>query len=156
MTRDELILSCEDIVKNLVRKYNNHRPDEDLQAVGMTAVIECVDKSLDEGLIDPDQVQARCNTWARNAILNEIYTEKIKYTEDNSVLETIEAEEDLWETIACIKKRLTPRNNEVFELLLAGYSQKEIQTKLGIASQTYLNHITKIKEKIKSLPGSKE
>ena len=156
MTRDELILSCEDIVKNLVRKYNNHKLDEDLQAVGMTAVIECVDRSLDEGLTDVNQVQARCNRWARNVILDEIYKEKIKYTEDNSPLEYMEAEEDLWETIVCVKKQLTPRNNEVFDLLLKGHKQDEIKAKLNISDITYFHHLSKIKEKIKSLPGSKE
>ena len=93
MTRDELILSCQGTVRNLVRKYNNHKIDEDLEAVGLIAVIECVDRSLSEGLTDIDQVQARCNTWARNAILREIYKEKIKL-EDNSVLEGLKAEDD--------------------------------------------------------------
>lgn len=156
MTRDELILSCEDIVKNLVRKYNNHKSDEDLQAVGMTAVIECVDRSIDEGLTDVDQVQARCNRWARNSILDEIYKEKIKYTDDNSPLEHIEAEEALWETIACVKNELTPRNIEVFDLLLQGHKKDEIKEKLNISDITYYHHLTKIKEKIKNLPGSRE
>ena len=33
MNRDELILSCENCVKRLVRKYNNGCDDEDLQKV---------------------------------------------------------------------------------------------------------------------------
>lgn len=156
MTRDELILSCQDTVRNLVRKYNNHKQDEDLEAVGMTAVIVCVDKCLDEGLTDVEQVQRRCNRWARNAILDAVYKERIKYVDDNAILEVIEAEEDLWETIKNIKSTLTPRNNEVFDLLLQGYSQTEIMTKLNMAKPTYFNHLVKIKEKIKSLPGSKE
>lgn len=155
MTRDELILSCQDIVNNLVKKYNNHQSDEDLQAVGMTSVIECVDRCLDEGLTDVDQVQKRCNRWARNVILNEIYKEKIKYVDDNSVLDVVESDEDLWETIAVVKTMLTPRNIEVFDLLLQGCKQAEIQEKLGIAEMTYYNHLTKIKNKIKSLIGSK-
>lgn len=156
MTRDDLILSCQDTVRNLVRKYNNHKPDEDLEAVGMTSVIVCVDKCLDEGLTDVEQVQRRCNRWARNAILDTVYKERIKYVDDNSVLEVIEADDDLWETIENIKSILTPRNNEVFDLLLQGYSQTEIMTKLNMAEPTYFNHLVKIKEKIKSLPGSKE
>lgn len=155
MTRDELILSCQDTVRNLVRKYNNHTPDEDLEAVGMTAVIECVDKCLDEGLTDVEQVQRRCNRWARNAILDTVYKERIKYVDDNSPLDYVEADEDLWETIENIKSVLTPRNNEVFDLLLHGCSQTEIMTKLNMAEPTYFNHLVKIKEKIKSLPGSK-
>lgn len=156
MTRDELILSCQDTVRNLVRKYNNHKPDEDLEAVGMTSVIVCVDKCLDEGLTDVEQVQRRCNRWARNAILDTVYKERIKYVDDNSPLDYVEADEDLWETIENIKSILTPRNNEVFDLLLQGYSQTEIMTKLNMAEPTYFNHLVKIKEKIKSLPGSNE
>lgn len=156
MTRDELILSCQDTVNNLVKKYNNHKLDEDLQAVGLTAVIECVDRSLDDGLIDIDQIQARCNTWARNAILREIYKEKIKYVDDNSPLDYLEAEEDLWETIQNINSVLTPRNIEVFDLLLKGKKQAEIMDELNMAEPTYFNHLVKIKEKIKSLPGSKD
>lgn len=151
MNRDELILSCEETVKNLVRKYNNHRLDEDLHAVGMTSVIECVDRSLDEGLTDIDQVQARCNTWARNMILKEIYKEKIKYSDDNSSLEYIEAEEDLWETIQNIKSILTSREIEIFDLMLNGLSQNQIMKKLNIKKPTYFKHFSKIKEKIKKL-----
>ena len=151
MNRDELILSCEETVKNLVRKYNNHRSDEDLHAVGMTSVIECVDRSLDEGLTDIDQVQARCNTWARNMILKEIYKEKIKYSDDNSSLEYIEAEEDLWETIQNIKSILTSREIEIFDLMLNGISQNQIMKKLNIKKPTYFKHFSKIKEKIKKL-----
>lgn len=151
MNRDELILSCEETVKNLVRKYNNHRLDEDLHAVGMTSVIECVDRCLDEGLTDIDQVQARCNTWARNMILKEIYKEKIKYSDDNSSLEYIEAEEDLWETIQNIKSILTSREIEIFDLMLNGLSQNQIMKKLNIKKPTYFKHFSKIKEKIKKL-----
>jgi RNA polymerase sigma factor (sigma-70 family) len=150
MNRDELILSCEDTVKNLVRKYNNHKPDEDLQAVGMTSVIECVDRSLDEGLTDVDQVQARCNKWARNSILDEIYREKIKYTDDNSPLEYLEAEEDLWETIVAIKTTLSPRECDVFELLLNGDEIEEICKKLNITKPTYYEHFRNMKKKIQN------
>ena len=149
MNRDELILSCDETVKHLFRKYNNHRSDEDLHAVGMTSVIECVDRCLDEGLTDIDQVQARCNTWARNMILKEIYKEKIKYSDDNSSLEYIEAEEDLWETIQNIKSILTPRETEIFNLMLEGLSQNQIMKKLNIKKPTYFKHFSKIKEKIK-------
>lgn len=155
MNRDELILSCQDTVKNLVKKYNNHQPDEDLQAVGMTSVIECVDRCLDEGLTDVEQVQARCNRWARNVILNEIYKEKIKYVDDNSILDVTESEEDWWETIRVLKSTLTPRNIEVFDLLLQGVSQQEIQKKLNMAKYTYFHHLATIKQKLKNLIGTK-
>lgn len=154
MTRDELIESCQNTVNNLVKKYNNHQSDEDLQSVGMIAVVECVDRCIDDGLTDIEQVQARCNRWARNVILNEIYKEKIKYVDDNSVLDVIESEEDLWETISVVKSMLTPRNNEVFDLLLQGCSQQEILKKLNMAKYTYFHHLATIKQKIKNLIGT--
>ena len=154
MTRDELIESCQTTVNNLVKKYNNHQSDEDLQSVGMIAVVECVDRCIDDGLTDIEQVQARCNRWARNVILNEIYKEKIKYVDDNSVLDVIESEEDLWETISVVKSMLTPRNNEVFDLLLQGCSQQEILKKLNMAKYTYFHHLATIKQKIKNLIGT--
>jgi RNA polymerase sigma factor (sigma-70 family) len=154
--RDELILDCRDIVKNLVKKYNNHRLDEDLISTGMVEVVKCVDKCIQDGLTEPSQIKARCNTWARNAILNEIYKEKIKFVEDEGVLDTIKSEDDLWETIQVVKSLLTPRGNEILDLMLEGSSQKEIMVKLNVAEPTYFNHLVKIKEKIKSLPGSKE
>lgn len=151
MTRDEIILSCQETVSNLVRKYNNHQPDEDLQAVGMTSVIECVDRSLYEGLTDVDQIQRRCNTWARNVILKEIYKEKIKYVDDNSPLEYLETEEDLWETIEIVKTVLTPRELDVFELLVEGASHDEIMAKLNIKKSVLYDYIKRIKYKIKHL-----
>lgn len=150
MTRDELILSCQDTVRNLVRKYNNHKPDEDLEAVGMTSVIVCVDKCLDEGLTDVEQVQRRCNTWARNAILDEIYREKIKYADDNSPLDYVEADEDLWETIDAIKTTLTQRECDVFKLLLQGTDARDICKKLNITKPTYYEHFRNIKKKIQN------
>lgn len=151
MNRDELILSCQDTVRNLVRKYNNHKTDEDLEAVGLTAVIECVDRSFEEGLTDVNQVQARCNTWARNAILREIYREKIKTVDDNSCLEYLETEEDLWETIETVKTVLTPRETDVFVLMLNGLSHEQIMNELNIKKTVLYDYLRRIKYKIKNL-----
>lgn len=151
MTRDDIILSCIPIVDNLVRKYNNHHSDEDLQSIGMIAVVECVDRSLSDGLDDLNQIQARCNTWARNAILDDIYKEKIKYADDTSAIDYMETETDLYETIKNVESVLTPRQNEVFQLLVQGYSPKQIQDTLGIAKCTITEHIRHIKDKIRGL-----
>lgn len=151
MTRDDIILSCIPIVDNLVRKYNNHHSDEDLQSIGMIAVVECVDRSLSDGLDDLNQIQARCNTWARNAILDDIYKEKIKYADDTSAIDYMETETDLYETIKNVESVLTPRQNEVFQLLVQGYSPKQVQDILGIAKCTITEHIRNIKDKIRGL-----
>lgn len=151
MNRDDLILDCQDIVKNLVRKYNNHRLDEDLISIGMIAVVECVDQSLAEGIENINQIKARCNIWVRNVILKQIYSEKIKYVDDDTAIDTAEAPEDLWETVACVKTTLGPRASEVFDLLLRGKSQSEIMTILGISKGTCENHLSHIRQKIKNL-----
>ncbi len=146
MNREGLILSCQKIVDNLVRKYNNHKSDEDLQSEGMIAVVECVNRCLEEGMTDVNQIQARCNVWARNRILTEIYREKIKYADEEIEME---APEDITELLIYLEQVLTPRQKEVFDLLLQGYSYEEIMKKLNIKQSILYEHIKKIKEKIK-------
>lgn len=150
MERDELILSCENCVKNLVRKYNNGCNDEDLQSTGMIAVVECVDRCLSENMSDVDAIQARCNVWAKNRILDEIYKEKIKYADDEFILDEIEAPEDIEHLIMEVRHGLTPRQLEVFDLLLQGKSQEEICEVLNIGDKMYYKHALAIKEKIKN------
>ena len=151
MTRDDIILSCIPVVDNLVRKYNNHHSDEDLQSIGMIAVIECVDRSLKENMTDIAQIQARCNTWAKNVILNEIYKEKLKYSDDVTAIEHMEAKDDLYEVIYNTNKILTPKQKQVFELLLQGSNTRQISDKLHISIYTACHHIKRIKDKIRSL-----
>lgn len=148
MNRDELILSCQPIVNNLVKKYNNHQPDEDLQSEGMIAVVECVDRCISDEMTDIDQIQARCNIWARNRILSEIYKEKIKFEDDEIALELAVAPDDLGELMMYLEQTLTPRQKEVFDLLLEGFTQEEIMEKLGIARAMYFRHVKHIREKI--------
>jgi RNA polymerase sigma factor (sigma-70 family) len=150
MNRDEIIMSCSDIVHNLVRKYNNHNTDEDLHAEGMIAVVECVDRCLKENMTDLNQIQARCNVWAKNRILSEIYREKIKYADNESALEIQESSEDLRPLIDDVKRTLTPKQLEVFELLLAGHDRFEIMEKLNIKDRQYYNYVNIIKEKIQN------
>ena len=150
MNRDELILSCENCVKILVRKYNNGCNDEDLQSVGMIAVVECVDRCLEDKMTDINQIQARCNIWAKNRILNEIYTEKIKYADDEFILDEIESPEEIEHLILSVRQDLTPKQLEVFDLLLRGKSQEEIQDLLNISEPTFYTHTQNIKKVIKS------
>lgn len=150
MNRDELILSCENCVKRLVRKYNNGCDDEDLQSTGMIAVVECVDRCIEDKMIDVEQIQARCNVWAKNRILNEIYTEKLKYSDEENVLDLVEAPEEIEPLILSVRQQLTPKQLEVFDLLLSGKSQEEIQDLLNISEPTYYTHTQNIKKIIKS------
>lgn len=151
MNRDELILSCENCVKNLVRKYNNGCNDEDLQSTAMIAVVECVDRCLSENMTDVNQIQARCNVWAKNRILDEIYTEKIKYADDDFILDDIPAPEDMSKLIMAVRHELTDRQLEVFDLLLKGKSPEEIQDELNISDMMFYKHCRNIRKKIKEV-----
>ena len=150
MNREELILSCQNCVKNLVKKYNNYRADEDLQSIGMIAVIECVDRCLEEEMTDINQIQSRCNIWAKNRILNDIYKEKVKCADDEFMFEELEAPEDDELLKFAVKQTLTPRQLEVFELLENGCSKEEICEKLNITDLMYWKHCRNIREKIKN------
>ena len=151
MNRDELILSCENCVKNLVRKYNNGCNDEDLQSTGMIAVIECVDRCLSENMTDVNQIQARCNVWAKNRILDEIYKEKLKFADDEFIVDEIASPEDMSQLIMAVRHELTDRQLEVFDRLLAGKSPEEIQEELLIGDMMFYKHCRNIREKIKEL-----
>ena len=150
MNRDELILSCENCVKRLVRKYNNGCDDEDLQSTGMIAVVECVDRCLNDKMTDLDAIQSRCNIWAKNRILNEIYKEKLKYSDEENILDCVEAPEEIEPLILAVRQQLTPKQLEVFDLLLAGKTREEIMEELNIQECMYFRHCKKIKEKIKN------
>ena len=151
MDRDELIMACVPVVKILVKKYNNFKIDEDLHSEGMVAVVECVDRCLKDGMTDKEQIMARCNVWARNRILTEIYKEKIKYSDEfDDALEFTEAPQDDNEIVDDIKHDLTEKQLEVFELLLAGKDQDYIMKKLNIERAMYYRHLQRIKEKIQN------
>lgn len=151
MTRDELILDCQDIVKNLVRKYNNHKVDEDLVSVGMIEVVKCVDKCLGDCVTDISQIKARCNTWARNAILNEIYKERVKVADDPTIVDALSADENLSYVVHDLRKVLSPRENKILEELLVGASDYEIMAKYSIKKRMLCYYRERIKEKIKNL-----
>ena len=152
MNREELILSCKSWVENLVKKYNDYKLDEDLVSVGMVAVVECVDRCLEEEMTDTERIQARCGVWARNRILDEIYKEKIKYADDDFILDNLEAPEDDTLYIVSIRQQLTPRQLEIFDLLYAGDTHEEVCEKLNITQPTLYEHLRNIKTIIKSEP----
>lgn len=43
---------------------------------------------------------------------------------------------------------LTPREKEIFELLIDNYDTKEIAKKLGISEKTVRNHISNVMQKL--------
>lgn len=150
MNREELILSCQECVDRLVRKYNDFKSDGDLQQTGMVAVIECVDRCLSEKMTSVDEIQARCNVWAKNRILNEIYREKIKTEslDENPFID--DGTEDDMELMIYVDQVLTPTQKRIFDMLLAGFSQEEIMKKMNIQKAMFYRHLKNIKEKIKN------
>lgn len=146
MSREDLIMSSTETVQNLVKKYNDHAVDEDLVSVGMVAVVECVDRCLEEKMTDENQILARCNVWARNAILSEVYKAKIKFSNDEKDYENAELPEDITLIVHDVRNTLSARDRDVFDLLYAGFKKEEIMEKLHIEKSTFYNIIGRIKK----------
>lgn len=146
MERDELILSFQDIVTNLVKKYNNHQPDEDLQQVGMIGVIKSVDYCIDNNITDYEQIKSKTILSARNEILMEIYKEKFKI-DDNVEIEDV-GQEDMTELFIYLEQVLTPKEKKIYDLVMQGYKPKEIMEKMHIGNDNYYLHLRNIKNKI--------
>ena len=149
--RDELIMKGQDIVKNLVRKYNNHKLDEDLISIGMLAVVECVNKCEQDGLTDSAQILARCNTWVRNALLHDVYKQRAKVVDDVTLTDTLVAEEDPSEAMYDLQKVLSDREKVILMELLKNVSDEEIMAKFRIKMRMLYYYKEKIKQKIKNL-----
>lgn len=152
MNRDDLIIKQQPNVANLVRKYNDGVMDEDLLSVGMIAVIECVDRSLNENIKDEENIKARCIVWARNRILSEIYKEKLKYVDDSETeLETAfsSVSTDDVDLQLYLDKVLTKKQKEFLDLILTGYDREEIKKKMNIEKSMYYKLLSSITQKIK-------
>lgn len=54
----------------------------------------------------------------------------------------------IWKRVISIKKILTLREREVFELLILNKSTKEIAEKLNISEKTVRNHISNTMQKL--------
>lgn len=147
MKRDDLILSMKPIVDNIVKRYTNEKPNEDLSSVGMIAVIRCVDRCIKEDIKEYEIIKAKCIVWAKNSILNTICKKDYKMTSDNNLLDNV-GESNLFFTLVDIKSALTPRQNEVLNLLLNGDSYYEVMKKLNISYPMCITHIKNIKHKI--------
>lgn len=146
MQKEEIIMSMEDSVDFLVKKYNNHTLDEDLHSVGMIGVVECVGNCLKKGMTDLSSIQKMANRAARNRILSEIYAPKPKIDEDASVDDS--CYEDDTELYIYLEQVLTPKEREIFNLLLEGCSRDEILVKMNIKNPTYYEYCDKIRKKI--------
>lgn len=148
MTRDEIIMSFVPVVDNIVKKYNNHESDEDLQSVGMIKCIKAVDRCLSEGVTDPEKMKPRIIVWAKNAILDTIYTnnnykqcddiDDYDFTDD-SELEILKFD---------IRSSLKGKALQVFDMKLAKNTPEEICKALDIKSSQYYNYLNKIKNLI--------
>lgn len=153
MKRDEIIMSCVPTVHNLVKKYNNHQLDDDLISIGMVGVIKCVNRCETDGLTDLDEIQARCNTWAKNEILSYIYAQKIKTVDDEETLNNVEGNEEYTSLYDDLAKALTPKQLKMLNLLIQGFSQEEIMVIMNINRSTYFEHLSNIRKQTKIIFG---
>lgn len=147
MDRDDIILSFQPLVKNVIKKYNDHKVDEDLLSIGTIKSIEAVDRCLSEGVTDPNDMQKRVIVWVRNAILNEIYVRNNLSNIDSFDENTIADDDcDYYTFCVDVKNSLEGLDLEIFKLLNQGYNMKDICKKLCINKTKYYNEVQKIKE----------
>lgn len=147
MTRDEMILSFDEVVNNLVRKYNNGKLDEDLKSESMIKVIKAVDKSLNEGLTDIDIIKRRVIVWVKNHLIDlQSKVKEQQLTEDIS--EILVDSMDYEELVMDIETELVGTTKSVFLLLLKNLSPEEISERLNISYYMMAKHLTKIKKAI--------
>ena len=148
MTRDELILYFQPVVDNIVKKYNNHQSDEDLQSAGMIKCIKAIDRCLSEGVDDPDKIKPRVVVWVRNEILDTIYVNnnvsKIENIDDYSVGDNGELDVLMFE----IRKSLKGKALKVFEMKYFGNTEEEICKELNIKKTQYYEYLKQIKNAI--------
>ena len=71
--------------------------------------------------------------------------------DDGNVVRQAEAEESHEELYSLIKKELSKRENEIFNLKIKNYSYEEIQKKLGITPDQLYSAMRRIKTKIKNI-----
>jgi len=120
--RDKLIMQQEDTVINLVNKYKHHKQDEDdLYQIGMMKVIECVDDAIVENNFE--HLPARCNIYARNGILKEVYSRKL-HTIDNYYLYNLGKDDEMIEFY--INEQIAGKTKTIFNMLVSGYTREEI------------------------------
>lgn len=147
MNREDLIMSMDNTVKNLVRKYSHHRQDDaDLYQIGMMKVIEAVDDCFEQGIVDPEQIQPRANRYARNGILKEVYKKKIATIEDKVILNM--AGEDDSHYLFFLSEELEGKAKEILLLLSDGATMEEVCEKMNIKKSMYYKYCQEIKDTI--------
>ena len=146
MSRDELILSFDSVINNLVKKYNNHKEDEDLKMICYIKTTKAVDRCLAEGITDPEHIKGRVVVWCKNAILNELRVRNNLYSMDCSDddLDTV-IDTDYSIDLAELRSCLSGTALDVLNLKVQGYDRNTIINKLGISKSTYHNSLNKIK-----------
>lgn len=152
MSRDELILSFEDVVDNLVRKYNDGRLDEDLHSEGMIKVIKAVDKCLSEGVTERENMIGRVIVWVSNALLDVVRKPKTLLLDDFDFDEN-SYNLDYETLLIDVKSSLEPVDKTIFCKLMCGESKEEISEDLGLSMDTIYKHLKKIKSTILNLRG---
>ena len=154
MNREEFVLSMRPTINNLLRKYH-HYGDEDLFQIAMVDVIVGYNRCIKDGILDIEQQQKMCNTYAKYAILHELE----KRNRDYDVLDNIDDDVDEPGFMALddidiklsLDKMLNEEEKVLLSLLYAGYDRKHIIKKLGISEKTFYNKKAKLYEKIKKV-----
>ena len=156
LQRNDMIMSMSDIVTNLVKKYNNFTDDDDLYQIGMLAVINGVDSCIAKEIEDKEIIKAVCIVRARNAIIDEQRHSSylMGYTSEDYEIEELindaDSYTDVIELEYDLRNNLSEMTYSIYNMLLSGYNVNEICDMLGMSKTYVYNHITKLKEFLKS------
>ena len=145
MQRDELICSFDTIISNIVKKYNDYKPDEDLQMIGYEECIKAVDRCIADGITNYDDIKNRVIRWVTNGIIDEKRKERnrLSVIDEDEFNEGIDSDYSL--DLMELELQLTERENKALKMKLDGYTKAVIMKELGIGKSTYHNIFKKIK-----------
>ena len=143
------VLQYEDVLKSLVRKYNNGKWDEDLMQEAWLVAVDCVNSCFNKNITDEKIIKAKIIVWVKNHIINLKLKAVLNTVKIEDFMENIQENRSYDYELIELRESLREPERKILDLLCEGYSRKEIQEKLKISKSEYYRKISKIKETLK-------
>lgn len=137
------ILKLEDVLTNLVKKYNKGEWDEDLMQEAWVEAIKCEQANPNVG---DENLKALVITWVKNRLINiklKPYFDTCEFLDDKEYI-------DYQILLLELRDSLDERENKVLSMLLDGKTVIDIEKELKLSKATVYRIFDKIKRKIKS------
>ena len=140
------VLKFNDVLENLVKKYNKGEWDEDLMQEAWLTAIECEKANKDS---TDEELKRKVIVWVKNRLINIQTKKRLKTISLDADWEEPKSE-DLYKVLFELKESLTERDNKILDLLLEGDDAKTIAKKMNISLRTIYLTFNKIKKILKS------